>query len=343
MTVPITIKDIARRARVSHSTVSRALRDVNAAPGGTADRIQRLARRMGYVPSAAARSLKTSHSRALGVVVTNIADPFLGEVVRGIEEASRRAGYSLFLAASFHDSQREAQVLRALAEHRVAGAIICSSHVGEQHLHELERFGVPIVLVNNQVAGNFAHRLAHDDVAGGRAVTRHLLELGHRRIAYLFNRAGGVASLDRYAGYQAALAEDGITAPPQWRLEAPGGRPEDGMLGADAFLQLSPRPTALVCFNDMQALGVLRRMREAGLRVPTDVSVTGFDDVFMAEYAEPALTTFAQPKYQLGRAAAEMVLGLVAGPALRRPQAEVVRGELAVRASTTAPPVQEQE
>jgi DNA-binding LacI/PurR family transcriptional regulator len=214
--------------------------------------------------------------------------------------------------------------------------------VGKQHLHDLERFGVPIVLVNNQVAGNFAHRLAHDDAAGGRAVTRHLLELGHRRIAYLGNASGGLASLDRCAGNQAALDEAGCAAPTAWRLEAPGGRPEDGMAGAETFLKLTPRPTALVCFNDMQALGVLRRLKEAGVRVPEDVSVTGFDDVFVAEYAEPALTTFVQPKYHLGRAAAEMVLSLVAGPAPGRPQAEVIRGELAVRASTAPPPIQEQ-
>jgi DNA-binding LacI/PurR family transcriptional regulator len=335
--VPVTIKDIARRARVSHSTVSRALRDDHVIPGKTAERIKRLAARMGYVPSAAARSLKTSHSRALGVVVTNIADPFLGEVVRGIEDASRLANYSLFLSASYHDGQREKMVLRVLAEHRVEGVIICSSQVSESHLRNLERSGVPIVLVNNQVAGDFAHSISHDDVAGGHAVTRHLLGLGHRRIAYLGNASGGQANLDRCAGYQAALAQAGAASPAGWQLAAAGGRPADALPAVEDFLRLGPRPTALVCFNDMLALGALHRLKRAGVRVPADVSVTGFDDVFVAEYADPPLTTFVQPKYQLGRDAAELLLGLLSGVRPGRPHARSIRGQLVLRASSAPP------
>ncbi len=163
----ITIKDIARQARVSHSTVSRALRNNATIPPRTAQRIKRLAAKMGYVPSAVARSLKTSQSQALGVVVTNIADPFLSEVVRGIEEVVLEAGYSLFLAASNRDAEREKTLLHALAERRVDGAIICSSQVSEEHLRDLEKFGVPMVLVNNQIAGDFAHGIHHDDEWGG--------------------------------------------------------------------------------------------------------------------------------------------------------------------------------
>jgi DNA-binding LacI/PurR family transcriptional regulator len=313
------------------------LRDDHVIPGKTAERIKRLAARMGYVPSAAARSLKTSHSRALGVVVTNIADPFLGEVVRGIEETSRLANYSLFLSASYHDSQREKTALRVLAEHRVEGAIICSSQVSESHLRDLERSGVPIVLINNQVAGDFAHSISHDDMAGGHAVTRHLLGLGHRRIAYLGNAAGGQANLDRCAGYQAALVETGAEAPAEWRLAAPGGRPADAQVAAETLLMLAPRPTALVCFNDMLALGVLHRLLQAGVRVPGDVSVTGFDDVFVAEYANPPLTTFVQPKYQLGCDAAALLLGLLSGARPARPHVRSIQGELVVRASSAAP------
>jgi DNA-binding LacI/PurR family transcriptional regulator len=335
--MPITIKDIAHRAAVSHSTVSRALRDNRPTPGRTTQRIKQLATRMGYVPSAAARSLKTSRTRALGVVVTNIADPFLGEVVRGIEDAVRQAGYSLFLAASYHEAEREQQVLHALAEHRVDGVLICSSQIGARHLAELERFGVPVVLVNNQVAGEFAHGIAHGDVAGGRVVTEHLLRLGHRRIAYLGSAASGQTNLDRRTGYQAALADSGIEAHPGWLLSVAGGRPADGLAGAEAFLRLAPRPTALVCFNDMMALGALHQLKVAGVRVPRDVSLTGFDDVFVAQYTDPPLTTFAQPKYQLGRDAAEMLLGLVRGPAPACPHAHSVAGHLVVRASTAPP------
>lgn len=336
MPAPVTIKDIARRARVSHSTVSRALRGHGAIPPRTADRIKRLALRMGYVPSAAARSLKTSQSHALGVVVTNIADPFLSEVVRGIEDVVLQAGYSLFLAASQPAGDREHSVLRALAEHRIDGAIICSSRVGPADLAGLEKFGVPLVLVNNDVPGDFAHSISHDDVGGGRLVTRHLIELGHRRIVYLA-KAAGRASADRFAGYAAEMAAHGLPTRPAWRLVAPDGRPESGRLAAEAYLALAPRPTALFCFNDLLALGALQRLKQAGLRVPADVSVAGFDDVFVAEFADPPLTTFVQPKHQLGRDAAELLLALLKGVAPDRPRVKTIRGELCVRASTAPP------
>lgn len=337
MGVPVTIKDIARRAKVSHSTVSRALRGHGAIPSATAERIQRLALRMGYVPSAAARTLKTSRSHAVGVVVTNIADPFLSEVVGGIEEVMLRAGYSLFLAAAHRENAREHNVVRALAEHRIDGALICSSQINAADLAALEKFGVPLVLINNDVPGDFAHSISHDDEWGGRQVTRHLLSLGHRRLAYLGNAASGQTNLDRYAGCRAEMAAQGVRAQPSWRLQGPNGRPDGGRMGAEAFLALSPRPTALFCFNDLMAFGALQRLRQSGLRVPEDVSVAGFDDVFVAEYADPPLTTFVQPKRQLGAEAAELMLTLLSGAAPPSPRAKTMRGELLVRASTAPP------
>jgi DNA-binding LacI/PurR family transcriptional regulator len=336
---PVTIKDIARRAHVSHSTVSRALRDHDAIPADTADRIKRLALRMGYVPSAAARSLKTSRSHAVGVVVTNIADPFLSQVVGGVEDVLLQAGYSLFLAASHRENDRAHSVLRALAEHRIDGALICSSQVNQAELAALESFGVPLVLINNDVPGDFAHSISHDDEWGGRLVTRHLIELGHQRIAYLGNAGSAQTNHDRQAGYLAEMAAQGLPALPAWRLAAPNGRPEGGRLGADAFLALAPRPTALFCFNDMVALGALQRLKAAGCRVPRDVSLAGFDDVFVAEYADPPLTTFVQPKRQLGAEAAALLLSLLSGTEPPRPRARTIRGELRVRASTTPPKV----
>jgi len=334
----ITIKDIARRAGVSHSTVSRALRDDGVIPARTTARIKRLAVRMGYVPSAAARSLKTRHSGALGVLVSNIADPFLGELVRGIEDGVIEAGYSLFLADSHRDAERAKSILRALAERRVEGAIICSSAISPDQLEELRQFGVPLVLVNNLVGGHFAHGLAIDDAHGGRLMTRHLLALGHRRIAYLGNAAGGQSSRDRRAGYRAELAAAGVKRNAAWELTGPSGRPEGGVAGAEAFLALRPRPTALFCFNDLMALGVLQRLKQAGLRLPADCSVGGFDDVFVAEYADPPLTTIVQPKYQLGRDAAALLFALLAGPTPSEPRVKSMPGTLLVRASTAPPP-----
>ncbi|MCC7359206.1 MAG: LacI family DNA-binding transcriptional regulator [Anaerolineales bacterium] len=339
----ITIKDIARRAGVSHSTVSRALRDDPAIPPATTQRLKRLARRLGYVPSAMARGLKTSHSGVLGVVVSNIADPFLGEVVRGIEDGVLDAGYSLFLADSHRDAERAAAILRALTERRVEGVIICSSAITPAQLKALGQFGLPLVLVNNLVAvpPARAYGLAIDDLHGGRLLTEHLLSLGHRRIAYLGNALGGQASLDRRAGYRAALAAAGLAPHPAWELTGPTGRPEGGVAGAEAFLALEPRPTALFCFNDLMALGALQRLKQAGLRLPQAVSVGGFDDIFLAAYTDPPLTTIAQPKYQLGRDAAALLCSLLSSGAKRSPTAPRIRslpGALVVRGSTAPPP-----
>jgi DNA-binding LacI/PurR family transcriptional regulator len=336
--MPVTIKDIARRAGVAHSTVSRALRDDHVIPPQTARRIKRLATQMGYVPSAVARGLKLSRSRALGVVVTNIADPFHSEIIHSIEEVVWEAGYSLFLAASKRDAEREVAILHALAERRVDGVIICSSRISQAHLRELEKFRVPIVLVNNQVAGDFAHSIYHDDEWGGRAITRHLLELGHHRIAYLGSREGGRASTDRQKGYESELRLAGFPLKPEWILGGPNGRPSGGMAGAQLFLELHPRPTALFCFNDMMALGALKTLKQAGVRVPEDCSLAGFDDVFVAEFADPPLTTLAQPRSQLGRDAAELLFDLLRSGPTEWPRVKSVRGQLRVRASTAPPP-----
>lgn len=293
---------------------------------------------MGYVPSAVARSLKMSQSRALGVVVTNIADPFHSEVVRGIEEAVVEAGYSLFLAASNRDAEREKAILHALAERRVDGVIICSSHISEAQLRDLEKFSVPLVLVNNQIAGAFAHGIYHDDEWGGREITRHLLKLGHLRIAYLGNAEGGRANADRQKGYEAEMRLAGLNVNPKWILSGPNGRPSGGVAGAQQFLRLQPRPTALFCYNDMMALGVLKGLKQAKARVPEDCSLVGFDDVFVAEYADPPLTTLAQPKYQLGRDAANLMFDLLKTGPTEWPRVKSIRGQLLVRASTAPLP-----
>lgn len=177
---------------------------------------------------------------------------------------------------------------------------------------------------------------------GGRQITRHLIDLGHRRIAYLGSALGGRASTDRLKGYRAEIRKAGLPLNSTWILSGPDSRPSGGVAGAGQFLKLDPRPTALFCYNDMMALGVLRALKNAGLRVPDDCSVAGFDDVFLAEYSDPPLTTLVQPKHQMGRDAARLLFDLLeagasAAGAPDRLHVKSVRGQLLVRASTAPP------
>lgn len=327
----LSIKDIARLARVSHPTVSRALQNSPLVNAKTAERIRRIADEAGYRASAVARGLVTRRTRTIGLVVTTVADPFASEVVCGIEQTANDHGYSVFLADSNADPERERKVVQAFAERRVDGIIVTSSRVGALYLPMLSEMEVPIVLVNDQYPGAFVHSVMIANFEGMRAVAEHLIGLGHRRIAYLGDQFGYQSDAERLAGYRAALAEAGIPAPEE--LIANGdGRPEGAMTAMEKLLALAGRPTAVCCYNDMTALGAMRQIRAHGLRVPEDISVAGFDDLFFASYLQPPLTTVRQPMRRMGQLAMESLFRLMSGEE-SVPQIKV-DAELIVRAST---------
>jgi len=338
--MPVTIKDIAREAEVSHSTVSRALNGSQLISQDTTNRVRRIASRLGYLPSAAARTLKTNRSGALGVIIRNVDDPFFSEILQGIEEIAQSHGYSLFMAASGQDHQVEKDIVLAMVERRVDGVIICSTQVSAEQSRQLNSFGVPIVVVNNQAAEIYRHSIYHDDLDGSRRITRHLLSQGHRRIAYLGNAGAGRSTQDRRRGCLEELEAAGIAPPPGYIHETAGGRPENGIASLQHFLALPERPTALVCYNDMIALGVLQGLAGKGLQVPADISITGFDNIFFSAYTNPPLTTFDQPKRFIGAEAARLVLGLLESDLKQdnMSQVHMLKGTLLIRASTAPPP-----
>jgi len=328
------IKDIARMAKVSHSTVSRALRNSPLVNPKTAADIRRLAEQAGYRLSAAARSLVTQRSETIGVVVTTIADPFAAGVVEGIEEAANEHALSVFLANSHADPEREMRVVRTLEERRVDGIIVTASRVGALYVPELERMQVPIVLLNNQHPGEFAHSVMIANREASLELARHLIGLGHRRIAYLGDRLGRESDAERFAGFSEAMRAAGLRVEKQLVVYG-DGRPERGHAAMARLLALRCPPTAVFCYNDMSALGALRAAREAGRRVPAHVSVTGFDDLYLAQYTEPPLTTVRQPMRQMGRLAMETLIQLLAGDRTKRNIQ--VPGEVIIRGSTAAP------
>ena len=325
------IKDIARLARVSHPTVSRALQNSPLVNAKTAEKIRKIAKESGYRASAVARGLVTRRTRTIGLVVTTVADPFTSEVVTGIEQTANDHGYCVFLADSNADPDRERKIVQSFAEQRVDGIIVTSSRVGALYLPLLSEMMVPIVLVNDQHPGAFVHSVMICNQEGSRAVTEHLVGLGHRRIAYIGDQFGYQSDTERFAGYREALNAAAIPFLPELVVRG-DGKPEAAMRAMDELLALKGPPTAVCCYNDMSALGAMRSIHMLGLRVPEDISIAGFDDLFVASYTQPPLTTVRQPMRRMGQLAMENLIKLMSG------QESVVRikinAELIVREST---------
>jgi DNA-binding LacI/PurR family transcriptional regulator len=330
----ISIKDIARVARVSHSTVSRALQNPNAVNEQTGERIREIARSMGYRPNVIGRSLATQRTHTIGVVVTTVADPFVAEVVTGIEDVAQRDNYAVFLANSNADPEREIGVVRSFGDRRVDGVVVMASRVGAMYLPLLNELHVPIVLIDNQHPGRFAHSISIDDREGARTAVRHLLDLGHRRIGYIGDRYGLQSDDDRFAGYRDELERAGADVGSE--LVAHGnGRAEGGLTAAGRLLALREPPTAVFCYNDMTAMGALRCLHDHGMQVPKDISVIGFDDLPISTFLQPPLTTIRQPKAEMGRDAAATLLKLIRGETVD--VRTRVQGTLVLRSSTAAP------
>lgn len=329
----ISIKDIAREAGVSHSTVSRALRNSPLIPEKTAARIQRIARERGYSASAVARSLVTRKTQTIGVVVTSIADPFNGEVVEGIEEIANQNGYSVILATSQAEPEREITVVRNFRERRVDGIVVASSRVGSMYAQMLGEMEIPIVLLNNQSRGDFAHAVTIDNVDGAFQATNHLIGLGHTRIGYIGDQFGFQSDAERLKGYRKALEKAGL--PWNRALIGMGDGKSAGARQAAAQLLDAEQPTALFCYNDMSALGALEASEATNLSVPEDLSIVGFDDLFFAKHLQPPLTTVRQPKKELGRRSMAQLIELLSGK--QTSITTLLKGELVVRASTAPP------
>lgn len=337
--MPVSIKDIARLAGVSHSTVSRALRDSPLVRKETAARIRRIARETSYRPNSIGRSLVTRRTRTIGVVVTTVADPFIAVVVSGIERVAHDHGYAVLLANSSPEADRktgnrEVEVVQSFEDRRVDGIVVLASRMGALYMPLLSELNVPIMLINSHHPGEFVHSIGTDEPTGSREATDHLVQLGHRRIAYIGDQYGLQSDVRRATGYREALSAAGMPVQPELVVLG-DGRAEGGRVAMDRLLALREPPTAVFCYNDMSAVGALRSIYDHGLAVPRDISLVGFDDLLIASYTHPPLTTYRQPMVELGRQAMKSILDLLAGS----DSGSNVRlqGELVVRESTAAP------
>jgi DNA-binding LacI/PurR family transcriptional regulator len=282
----------------------------------------------------------------IGVIVSSIADPFFSEILFGIEECALEGGYSLFIAASQNDPGRERKIVQTMMEQRTDGVIICSSSFSSEQGRQLLAYGFPIVVVNHQGAENFNFSIYHDDIDGSRQVTRHLIELGHKRIAYLGNSLSGRTTQDRLNGFQTEMDKADLAIPGEFIHHVNGGEPKYGLEGLEYFLQLKNRPTAVVCFNDLLAIGVLKGCAQKGIKVPGELSVTGFDNIVYSAFTTPALTTLDQPKRSIGEESAQLLLNLLnpsGDNSSENSKTKVLKGRLLVRDSTAAASIQSME
>ncbi|HVN53690.1 MAG TPA: LacI family DNA-binding transcriptional regulator [Anaerolineaceae bacterium] len=317
----VSIKDIARSAGVSFSTVSRALNDNPLISQEVRARIQVLARELGYTPNALAQSLQSRQTNTIGLILTTISDPFFVDVVKGVEEAASQADISVFLASSYNNPEREIEIIENFSRRRVDGVIVAASRISSEYASRLEQIHIPVVMVNNQAEGGTYHQLysvSVDDYAGGRAAVDHLISLGHRCIGYIGAANRPSSNSRRMKSYLDVMTEHGITVPSNWTCDEVSN--EIGDLEGDIHLGqcLAPRlvaagVTAMFCYCDTVAAGAILACHDLGVAVPGRVSVIGYDDNALCEIVQPRITTVHQPKRELGLEAMRMLLTSMRG------------------------------
>lgn len=313
--MPITIADVAARAGVSTATVSRVLAGIGRARPETRDRVITAARELDYRPSAIARSLRVRSSRTIGVITTDITNPFYAAIVRAIDHAGRRQKQAILLGNSGEDPGREAAYLDLLTEHRVDGIIIASSALSRRHEEWLGRAEIPVVLINADAGGAVLPCILSDNRAGGRAAVDHLVAMGHRAIGIAAGPLDNVATAQRVEGAMNGLAAAGLAG--HRRFHGDGHVPS-GAMALDELLDRWPETTAIVCHNDLMALGAVGRARSRGLHVPADISIVGFDDIDLASFLDPPLTTLAQDVVAMSEWAVERLAAELAAREIGR-------------------------
>lgn len=332
----VTIRDVARLAGVSVATVSRVLNASAPVREETRARVLDVARELRFSPNSAARSLSRQRAGALGVILPDLYGEFFSELLRGIDQEAQRAGHSLLVSSSHHDSRGIGAAVRAMRG-RVDGLMVMAPDVSAPLLADVLPAGIPTVLLNGPAVDADVHEITVDNFGGARAMTRHLLGIGHTRIGFIAGAALNHEASERERGYLAALREAGVTA--DRTLNVRGDFSEDGgWRGARELLALAERPTVIFAANDAMAVGALSALREAGVRVPEEVAVAGFDDIPVARFLNPPLTSVRVGIAALGERAAALVLSALAerSPPRQRPRRDVLPAELVIRDSCGA-------
>jgi LacI family transcriptional regulator, repressor for deo operon, udp, cdd, tsx, nupC, and nupG len=309
------IAQVAKLAGVSIATVSRALANPDRVNAKTRAHVLEVVRRTGYTPNVAGRSLRAARSRMVLVVIPSFITPFFADLLLGIDRALSEQGYGLLIGNLQDGAAKERALVDLVRSGQADGVILLNGHIPEGVNGSLTDAGVPMVAVSMPPTGADLPAVMVEEREGAAAVARHLLELGHRRFGYVSGPAGNFIEAERWAGFRATLAAAGIAAGAVRRY-AGDFHVRSGFAAGQAFLRQRRRPTAVFAISDMMAIGFVRAVHAAGLTVPGDVSVAGFDGIEFADYCEPPLTTVRQPREAMGREAAELLVRMIAGTAI---------------------------
>lgn len=334
--MPPTIKDIAREAGVSIATVSRTINGEDGVGPETRERIQTIARRLNYFPNLSARGLVARKPNAIGIVIPRTSEfafsnPYYSEILKGIEQKTRESGH--YLVFSFAEEDCYARMV----QHQLAaGIIVLANRMDDPRVEEAWRMKIPLVLIPGNSRQPGIPSVDVDNLDAAYQAVRHLVHLGHRRIAFINGPVNSKYSSERLDGYRKGLKKNGLTPQKGWVLESDFTQ-QGGYQGMKKLLSLQAPPTAVLVINDFSAMGALRAAREKGWRIPKDISIVGFGDVPFSSMTDPPLTTIREPFQQMGMEAAGILLNMVSGKK-HASRHRILSVELVIRDSTAPPP-----
>jgi DNA-binding LacI/PurR family transcriptional regulator len=333
--VRVTLKDVAEKAGVSLSTASRALAGRAGVSEEVRQRILKIAGELNYRPDELARGLARASSNIIGGLILEFANPFYVPVIEAIEAVADEHDYVAVISETRRQLSIETRLVERLRRLRVAGCVITPVLESLEHLFALRAEGIPVVAVGRRCRE--LDYVCADDMAGAVLLGRHLLGLGHRRVAYIFSgEPFNEPEQIRWQGFRKTFQEAGIPCDESCCIQVGNSRVEGGLLAAERVLALSPRPTAVFAATDRLAVGLIYRFRQRGVQVPGDIAVVGYDDIPITEYLEVPLTTVSYPKYEMGRLAAQMLFERIEGRGVRRIEHVLLQPELIVRQSCGA-------
>jgi LacI family transcriptional regulator len=343
VSAPVSIREVAAQAGVSVGTVYNVLNRPEIVASSTRDRVQAAIKALGFVRDEPARQLRAGRSRTIGLVVLDVANPFFTDMARGVEDEASQAGLSVILCNSDEQDARESRYLELLEEHRVQGILITPVGAAAGRLARLQERGTPVILVDSRSTSSQLCSVSVDDVLGGDMAVSHLLQGGHRRLAFIGGPAGLPQVADRREGGLRALRRAGADPGRVQVIETPalnvaGGQAAGRQLAA---MPAGVRPTAAFCANDLVALGVLQEMARGGISVPEEMAIVGYDDIEFAAAAAVPLSSVRQPRQELGRMAAQLLMDETGGAGRHKHRQVVFQPELEIRRSSQPDPVRQ--